>query len=176
VRAVCRGGVEHVEDQVKRFYVLRIACETASERATRNTKHGRHLQKLKNKKKHNLDIAFTACTAGISLLKTMTDAAKNRSRLAKFLLSTARSSFDEFQNARKCGQNLYIIGESISWGQACSHPNISGEMTADLNRKMMNIGKCNFSFRGFLREKHDTNNSITQSSLEKGRQQRQSNE
>ena len=106
----------------------------------------------------------------------MTDAAKNRSQLAKFLLSTARSSFDELQNARKCGQNLYIIEESISWGQVGGYPNISGEMTADLNRKMMNIGKSNFSFRGFLREKHDTNNSITQTSLEKGRQQRQSNE
>ena len=49
-------------------------------------------------------------------------------------------------------------------------------MTADLNRKMLNVGKCNFSFRGFLREKHETNNSITQTSLEKGRQERQSNE
>jgi hypothetical protein len=106
----------------------------------------------------------------------MTDAAKNRSRLAKFLLSTARSSFDELQNARKCGQNLYILVESISWGQAYLYPNISGEITTDLNRKIMNIGKCNFSFRGFLREKHDTNHSITQSSLEKGREQRQSNE
>jgi len=134
------------------------------------------LQILKNEKKQTLDFVFTACTAGISLLKTMTDAAKNRGLLAKFLLSIARSSFDEFQNARKCGQNHYIMVESISRGQAFAHPNIRGEMTADLNRKMLNIGKCNFSFRGFLREKHETNNSITQTSLEKGRQERQSNE
>jgi hypothetical protein len=137
---------------------------------------GTRLQKLKSNKKQNLDIAFTACTAGFSLLKTMTDAAKNRSRLAKFLLSTARSSFDELQNARKCGQNLYILMESISWGQVCIHPNISGGNSAASNRPMMNTGNNNFSFRGFLREKHDTNNSITQSSLEKGREQRQSNE
>jgi hypothetical protein len=134
------------------------------------------LQKLKNKKKQTLDFVFTACTAGISLLKTMTDAAKNRGHLAGFLLSTARSSFDELQNARKCGQNLYIMVESISRGQAFVHPNIRGEMTADLNRKLLNVGKSNFSFRGFLREKHETNNSITQTSLEKGRQERQSNE
>jgi hypothetical protein len=37
----------------------------------------------------------------------------------------------------------------------------------------MNIGKHNFSFRGFLRKKHETNNSITQTSSEKGRDQRQ---
>jgi len=45
---------------------------------------------------------------------------------------------------------------------------------ADLN--MNNIGKNNFSFRAFLREKHEANNSIIQSSLEKGRQSRQTNE
>jgi hypothetical protein len=134
------------------------------------------LQKLKNQKKHIREFAFTACTAGISLLKTMTDAAKIAAQLAEILLSTARSSFDELQNARKCGQKLCNMVESISWGQNCAHPNISGEMTAGLNRKMMNIGKCNFSFRGFLREKHETNNSITQTSLEKGREPRQTNE
>jgi hypothetical protein len=131
---------------------------------------------LKSNKKHNPVGAFTACTAGFSLLKTMTDAAKIRGRLAKFLLSTARSSFDEFQNARKCGQNLCILVESISWGQVFIHPNISGEITAALNRSMIHFTNNNFSFRGFLREKHDTNNSITQSSLEKGREPRQTNE
>jgi len=134
------------------------------------------LQKLKNKQKHRLNSAFTACTARISLLKPVTDAAEIAAKLAKILLSTARSSFDELQNARNCGQKLYRIAESISWGEACVYPNISGEMTATLNQKMMNAGKYNFSFRAFLREKHEANHSITQSSLEKGRQPRQTNE
>jgi len=128
------------------------------------------LQKLNDKKKHIENGAFTACTAGISLLETMTDAAEIAAQRATILLSTARSSFDEFQNARKCGQKLCISMESISWGRDRVNPNISGETTARLNRNMLNIGKCNFSFRAFLREKHEANHSITQTSLEKGRQ------
>jgi hypothetical protein len=134
------------------------------------------LQKLKNKKKHSVENAFTACAAGISLLKTVTDAARIAGQMSTVLLSTARSSFDELQNARKCGQKLYITVESISWGHRRSHPNISGETIAHLNCKKINFAKSNFSFRGFLREKHETNNSITQSSLEKGREPRQTNE
>jgi len=88
------------------------------------------LQKLKNKKKHSVDNAFTACTAGISLLKTVTDAARIAEHLATILLSTARSSFDELQNARKCGEKLCLAGQSISWGQASVNPNISGEIAA----------------------------------------------
>jgi hypothetical protein len=89
-----------------------------------------HLQKLKYKKKHCEDSAFTACAAGISLLETVTDAAEIVARLAAIMLSTARSSFDELQNARKCGQNLYILVKSISWGRPGLTPNISGGMTA----------------------------------------------
>ena len=74
--------------------------------------------------------AFTACTAGISLLETMTDAAEIAAQLATILLSTARSSFDEFQNARKCGEKLYILVKSISWGQIRVDPNRCGGMTA----------------------------------------------
>jgi hypothetical protein len=134
------------------------------------------LQKLKNKKNHSANGAFTACAAGISLLETLTDAAEIAAKLANILLSTARSSFDELQNARKCGQKLYAAVESISWGSNCVHPNITGKMVGPVNLKMMNAGKNNFSFRGFLREKHATNNSITQTSLEKGRQRRQTHE
>ena len=119
---------------------------------------------------------FTPCTQAIWLLEPSIDAAEIATKLATILLSTAGSSFDELQNARKCGEKLYILVKSISWGQVCSHPNISGEMTTGLNRSMMNFRKNKFSFRGFLREKHETNNSITQTSLEKGRQPRQSNE
>jgi hypothetical protein len=134
------------------------------------------LQKLKHKKKHSVKNVFTACTGRISLLETVTDAAKIAEKLATILLSTARSSFDELQNARKCGQKLYGTVESISWGQACVYPNIRGEIAARWNQKMMNIGTAIYSFRGFLRKKHETNNSLIQTSLEKGRQPRQSNE
>jgi UDP-N-acetylmuramoylalanine-D-glutamate ligase len=88
------------------------------------------LQKLKNKKKHILNGAFTACTAVTSLLETVTDAADIVARLATILLSTARSSFDEFQNARKCGKKLYNLVKSISWGRICVNPNISRGMAA----------------------------------------------
>jgi UDP-N-acetylmuramoylalanine-D-glutamate ligase len=91
------------------------------------------LQKLNNDKKHTPRDAFTACTAQISLLKTVTDAAKIAARLAGFLLSTARSSFDEFQNARNCGQKLCRIVKSISWGGSRVNPNINGQMTVILN-------------------------------------------
>jgi len=127
------------------------------------------MEKIKYKKNRSSESAFTACAARISLLETVTDAAENAAEVATILLSTARSSFDEIQNARKSGQMLCITVKSISWGRAAVNPNIRGEMTANLSRKTMNLGKCNFSSRGFLREKHETNNLITQSS-EKGRQ------
>src|SRR6185437_3097595 len=85
------------------------------------------LQKLHNKKKDKENSAFTACTAGISLLETVTDAAEIAARLATIMLSTARSSFDELQNARKCGQNLYILAKSISWGRGAVNPYKCGE-------------------------------------------------
>jgi hypothetical protein len=127
------------------------------------------LQKLNDKKKPELNGAFTACTAVTSLLKTVTDAAEIVARLAAMMLSTARSSFDEFQNARNCGQNLYILVKSISWGRAAANPNISGEMPQIWNLTTMHFGNCQFSFRAFLREKHGANHSIIQSSIEKGR-------
>jgi hypothetical protein len=86
------------------------------------------LQKLNGQKKHRKNGVFTACTAVISLLETLTDAAEIAAWTATMMLSTARSSFDELQNARKCGQNLYILVKSISWGSRGMNPNISGEM------------------------------------------------
>jgi len=86
------------------------------------------LQKLHYQKKHSENVAFTACTAVTSLLETVTDAAGIAARMAMILLSTARSSFDEFQNARNSGQNIYILVKSISWGRAAVNPNRCGEM------------------------------------------------
>ena len=101
-----------------------------SENAMRNPQNKTaSLQKLNDKKKPELIGAFTACTAVTSLLKTVTDAAEIVARMAAMMLSTARSSFDEFQNARKCGQKLYILVKSISWGQCGVTPNSCGEMT-----------------------------------------------
>jgi len=88
------------------------------------------MQKLNDKKKHRLNGAFTACAAGTSLLETMTDAAEIAAQVATVMLSTARSSFDEIQNARKRGEKLYNLVKSISWGQARVNPNISGGMAA----------------------------------------------
>jgi hypothetical protein len=103
------------------------------EYGTLNTEHGtrstENLQKLNDQKKHSVKSAFTACTAGISLLETMTDAAEFVAQIATILLSTARSSFDEIQNARKCGQKLYILMKSISWGETRVTPNIIGGKT-----------------------------------------------
>jgi hypothetical protein len=134
------------------------------------------LQKLNNKQKRGQNSAFTACAMPPSLLETVTDAAGIAASLATILLSTAHSSFDELQNARKCGQKLCFIAKSISWGRGRSHPNISGFTPACSNRDRMNVGKINFSSRGFLREKHETNNSITQTSRRKDANPRQINE
>jgi hypothetical protein len=125
--------------------------------------------KKSDQNQNRLQNVFTACTAGISLLEPKRDVAENAAQMAVVLLSTAHSSFDEFQNARKCGQKLCIMAKSISWGERCANPNISGGMIRNLNRQMMKPGKCNFSFRGFLREKHETNNSTTETSQQKGR-------
>ena len=101
---------------------------------SQSTKHGIRnksqstLHKLHYKKKDRSNGAFTACTAVTSLLETVTDVAEIAARFAARMLSTARSSFDEFQNARNSGQNLYITVKSISWGRAEANPNISGEM------------------------------------------------
>jgi hypothetical protein len=162
MRAICRGGFEHVEDPLNRVCAGRFRANGTEPDGTRTEVH---LQKLNDKKKHRLNGVFTACAAVISLLKTVTDAAIIVGRKVRIMLSTARSSFDEFQNARKCGQKLYIWAESISWGQSCVHPNISGEPMACLNFVTMNTGIFNFSFRAFLREKHEANHSITQTSI-----------
>jgi len=86
------------------------------------------LQKLNDKQKVELKRVFTACTAVTSLLETVTDAAEIAAQMAVIMLSTARSSFDEFQNARNSGQSLFILAKSISWGRAAANPNISGEL------------------------------------------------
>jgi len=127
------------------------------------------LQKLPYKKKDRENIAFTACTAVTSLLETVTDAAEIAARLVAMMLSTARSSFEDFQNARNSGQNLYILVKSISWGRFAATPNISGERPLAGSWTSMTTGNNNFSFRAFLSEKHEANNSIIQTSIEKGR-------
>jgi UDP-N-acetylmuramoylalanine-D-glutamate ligase len=107
-----------------------VEREKAGTRNPENVKRKQTLQKLNDKKKHKSNGAFTACTAVTSLLETVTDAAEIAAQVAMVLLSTARSSFDEFQNARKCGEKLYNLVKSISWGRLRVTPNISGGITA----------------------------------------------
>jgi len=169
MRAVCGGRVEHVEDSVT-CCVVRGACQKSeTEHDICTTKKQSPLQNLNDKKKVRENGAFTACAAGISLLETMTDAAEIAARMATIMLSTARSSFDELQNARKCGQNLYILAESISWGRSVVNPYKCGETPLVGNLTLKNTRNNNFSFRAFLREKHEANHSIIQTSQEKGR-------
>jgi hypothetical protein len=120
------------------------------------------------------NFGFTPCKPPTWLLEPKTDAAEFAAQHAVILFSPARSSIDGFQKARKCGEKLYIRAESISWGEQCASPNINGEMTDNSNQKMSSSGKDYFSLRGFLREKHEANNPKNSTSLEKGRQQRQS--
>jgi UDP-N-acetylmuramoylalanine-D-glutamate ligase len=122
MRAVRDGRVEHFEDQINALRVTNCESKPTREHAIRSTKKQNTLQKLHDKKKDRENGAFTACTVGISLLETVTDAAEIAGRMATIMLSTARSSFDELQNARKCGQNLYILAKSISWGRDAMNP------------------------------------------------------
>jgi hypothetical protein len=117
---------------------------------------------------------FTPCKRLRSLLEPMTDAVENVAQLAAISLSPARSSFDRFQNSWKSGEKLYRTGKSISWGEICMNPNRNGQMSVAVDLNMSNNGKQRFSLRGFLREKHGANHPIYSTSLQKGRQQRES--
>ena len=116
---------------------------------------------------------FTPCMQRVSLLEPMTDAAENAAQRATILLSPARSSFDRFQNARNSGEKIYSRVKSISWGHNRISPNINGQMTGRLTQYFSNSRKDEFSLRGFLRKNHVANHSITSTSSEKGRHQRQ---
>ena len=113
---------------------------------------------------------FTPCNARVWLLEPMTDAAELAAKRAAILLSEARSSIDGFQKARKCREKLYRKAKSISWGELWANPNINGKMTGNLNQAISDSGKHHFSLRGFLREKHEANNPLNSTSLQKGRQ------
>ena len=119
---------------------------------------------------------FTPCKPQPSLLEPMTDAAENAAPCGTILLSPARSSFDRFQNARNRGEKIYSKVKSISWGEHHVSPNRNGKMAVDLNQNMSNSGKQNFSLRGFLREKHEANNPLNSTSVQKGRRSAKYNE
>jgi hypothetical protein len=106
----------------------------------------------------------------------MTDAAENAARRATVSLSSALSSFDRFQNARNSGEKIYRMVKSISWGCRRESPNMNGQMTAKSAQQMSRIGKYEFSIRAFLRKKHESNQSLNSTSLQKGRHPRQNNE
>jgi hypothetical protein len=116
------------------------------------------------------ETCFTPCTRLIWLLEPMTDAAEIAAQRAPISLSPARSSFDRFQNARKCREKLYTAAKSISWGGLFANPNITGQLADGLNLNMSLKRNQKFSSRGFLREKHGANHPLIESSLQKGRQ------
>jgi hypothetical protein len=116
---------------------------------------------------------FTPCKRKILLLEPLKDAAENAAQCATILLSPALASFDGFQNARNSGEKIYIRMKSISWGYRRIGPNMNGQMTAQSTWPINSSGNDEFSLRAFLREKHVANHSITSTSLQKGRHQRQ---
>jgi hypothetical protein len=124
------NGRPNADLQKIQLWIVRSGQHRERRRREETADANRDLQKVSDQKKHTSRTAFTACTAGISLLETMEDAAEIAARVATIMLSTARSSFDEFQNARKCGEKLYILVKSISWGGSRMNPNRCGEMTA----------------------------------------------
>ena len=134
------------------------------------------MNEKKYKKNRARENTFTACTPRISLLEPMTDAAEIAAHFVTILLSTARSSFDGFQNAGQSGERLCGTVKSISRGRSAASPYIRGEKSANLNQNMCDAGKYKISFRGFLREKHETNNSTTPTSFQKGRHSAKDNE
>lgn len=116
---------------------------------------------------------FTPCKQHASLLEPLTDAAENAARRAAISLSSALSSFDRFQNARNSGEKIYRMVKSISWGHRRIVPNMNGQMTGRLTQQFSNSSKDQFSLRAFLRKKHESNQSLNSTSLQKGRHQRQ---
>lgn len=119
---------------------------------------------------------FTPCMHPFGLLEPMTDAAENAARVATILLSPARSSLDRFQNARNRGEKLYSAVKSISWGERRISPNRNDKIAVELNQKMSNSENTDFSLRGFLRKKHEANNPLNSTPVQKGRRSAKHNE
>lgn len=163
MRAVCGSGTELVENPMKKHPTSKCAVPSGRSHWVNNI--GSSML---------TSFGFTPCKAPTWLLEPMTDTAEFAAQDAVILFSPARSSIDGFQKARKCGEKLYSKAKSISWGEQCGCPNINGEMTGYSKQKMSDSGKDNFSLRGFLRKKHEANNPLNSTSLQKGRQQRQS--
>jgi len=111
---------------------------------------------------------FTPCTLFNSLLEAITEAAKNAAIGDVVLLSPACSSFDQFQNYQQSGEGFYHVMKSISRGRHNANPNRNGRNDGKLKRIRFISGKCNFSFRGFLRKNHGANHPPTHTS-QKGR-------
>jgi hypothetical protein len=157
---------------MKKHRTSNIEHPTSNIQSCRGDRRGHGVNNVGNLLLTNF--GFTPCKAQVWLLEPKADAAELAAKGAAILLSPARSSIDGFQKARKCGEKLYIWAESISWGEYCSGPNMNGEMTDNSNQKMSSSGKDYFSLRGFLRKKHEANHPTNSTSLQKGRQQRQS--
>src|ERR1019366_9643759 len=115
------------------------------------------MQILNDKKNREMLPAFTACTSGLSLLETITEAAKTATTGVGILLSPACSNFDRFQNLQQRDERICRSVKSISWGGCAASPKMHGESGGVVNLSKHRNGNDNFSPRGFLRENHGAN-------------------
>ncbi len=70
---------------------------------------------------------FTACAVADSLLKAVTEAARNAASGSLVLVSLTRSGFDRFQDYQEYGQDLCRAVKSIGRGVKNGDPNIHGK-------------------------------------------------
>jgi len=70
---------------------------------------------------------FTTCAVADSLLKAVTEAARNAASGGLVLVSLARSGFDRFQDYQESGQVLCRAVKSIGRGVKNGDPNIHGK-------------------------------------------------
>jgi hypothetical protein len=107
---------------------------------------------------------FTACTAPVSLLETNVEAAEIGAGGDRILLSPACSSFDRFQILKQCDERICLVKKSISWGRRNCSPKMHGQNRVQAGSRTGVVGRYNFSFRGFLRENHGTNQPVKSTS------------
>ena len=70
---------------------------------------------------------FTTCAVADSLLKAVTEAARNAASGSLVLVSLTRSGFDRFQDYQEYGQDLCRAVKSIGRGVKNGDPNIHGK-------------------------------------------------
>ena len=167
MRAMRRGGAEHVENQM-------------SQDANNMNQHprfkGSKLPKWNDQKVRADFRVFTACTAGVSLLEPVIGAVKTAPVGDEFLPSPACSSFERFQNFKQTGERIAPFLQSISWGCYPVSPKMHGDLSFVPEQSSGKNRNVNFSRCGFLREKRAASEPIKSSSQKGRRRASQANE